>query len=225
VDAVAAATILAEVGIDMAVFGTAKRLAAWAGVCPGNRESAGKAAATRKGNPHLKAALFTAAASAVRKKGSYCKAKYYRLKARQARADGDRPQDPGRGVPDAVPERELPGFGRGVPRPSGRETRDLAPGRAAQRAGIQCRAQTQGGGLILPLAPSSKHQQEARSGIFGAAACTPYRRGDEIGEPPVWITAGWRIARHYDPRDKGSVYDVKRGGRSENMACISHCTV
>ena len=81
VDAVAAATILAEVGIDMAVFGTAKRLAAWAGVCPGNRESAGKAAATRKGNPHLN--LFTAAASAVCKKGSYYKAKYYRLKARQ----------------------------------------------------------------------------------------------------------------------------------------------
>ena len=81
----AAATILAEVGIDMAVFGTAKRLAAWAGVCPGNRESAGKtkAAATRKGNPHLKAALFTAAASAVCKKGSYYKAKYDRLKARQ----------------------------------------------------------------------------------------------------------------------------------------------
>jgi transposase len=56
----------------MAVFGTAKRLAAWAGVCPGNRESADKtkAAATRKGNPHLKAALFTAVASAVCKKGS-----------------------------------------------------------------------------------------------------------------------------------------------------------
>jgi hypothetical protein len=117
-----------------------------------------------------------------------------------------------------------PGSGRGVPRPSGRETRDLASGRAAQRAGIQCRAQTQGGGLILPLAPSSKHQQEARSGIFGAAACTPYRRGDEIGEPPVWITAGWRIARHSDPRDKGSVYGVKRGGRSENMAYILGCT-
>ena len=85
VDAVAAATILAEVGIDMTVFGTAKRVAAWAGVCPGNRESAGKskAAATRKGNPHLKAALFTAAAAAVRKKHSYYQAKYYRLKARQ----------------------------------------------------------------------------------------------------------------------------------------------
>jgi len=56
--------------------------------------------------------------------------------------------------------------------------------------------------------------------FFTVAACTPYRRGDEIGELPVWITAGWRIARHSDPRDKGSVYGVKRGSRSENMAYI-----
>lgn len=83
-DAVAAATILAEVGTDMAVFATPQRLAAWAGVCPGNWQRAGKSkrAATRTGNPPLTAALFTAAASAVRKKGSSYKAKYYRLKAR-----------------------------------------------------------------------------------------------------------------------------------------------
>jgi transposase len=51
VDAVAAAGIIAEIGIDMSVFGSARRLAAWAGVCPGNHESAGrrKKGTTRKG--------------------------------------------------------------------------------------------------------------------------------------------------------------------------------
>ena len=42
VDALIAATIIAEIGIDMSVFGNAMRLAAWAGVCPGNHQSAGK---------------------------------------------------------------------------------------------------------------------------------------------------------------------------------------
>jgi hypothetical protein len=59
---------------------------------------------------------------------------------------------------------------------------------------------------------------------FTVAACTPYWRDGEIGERPVWIAACWRIARHSDPRDKGSVYGVKRGSRSENMACILICT-
>ncbi|HEX2173752.1 MAG TPA: IS110 family transposase [Dehalococcoidia bacterium] len=80
-----AVTILAEIGIDMTVFGNAKRLAAWAGVCPGNYESAGKKkrAATRKGNAHLKTTLVQAAVCAARKKGSYYKDKYHRLKARR----------------------------------------------------------------------------------------------------------------------------------------------
>ena len=63
------------------MFGNARRLAAWAGVCPGNHESAGKKknAVSRKGNIHLK----TVQACAARTKGSYDKDKYHRLKARR----------------------------------------------------------------------------------------------------------------------------------------------
>ena len=84
VDAVAAAGILAEIGSDMSVFGSARRLAAWAGVCPGNHESAGrhKKSATRKGNLHLKATLMTAAVGAARTKGTFYRDKYHRLKPR-----------------------------------------------------------------------------------------------------------------------------------------------
>ena len=75
--------IIAEIGIDMTVFGNARRLAAWAGVCPGNHESAGKkkSTAARKGNIHLKTTLVQACAA--RTKGSYDKDKYHRLKARR----------------------------------------------------------------------------------------------------------------------------------------------
>ena len=87
VDALIAATIIAEVGIDMSVFGNAMRLAAWAGVCPGNHESAGKrkGGTTRRGNVHLKTALVTAAVCGSRRKGSYYKDKYHRLRARRGR--------------------------------------------------------------------------------------------------------------------------------------------
>jgi transposase len=87
VDARIAVTILAEIGLDMTVFGNAQRLAAWAGVCPGHDESAGKqkSAATRKGNLHLKTALVTAAVGGTRKKGRYDKDKSHRLRARRGR--------------------------------------------------------------------------------------------------------------------------------------------
>ena len=80
-----ALAIIAEIGIDMTVFGNARRLAAWAGVCPGNHESAGKKkrTAARKGNIHLKTTLVQAAVCAARTKGSYYKDKYHRLKARR----------------------------------------------------------------------------------------------------------------------------------------------
>ena len=85
VDRVTAAVIIAEIGPDMAVFATARRLAAWAGVAPGNHESAGrpKGAAVRRGDVFLKAALFAAASAAVRTKGSYYRGKYNRLRARR----------------------------------------------------------------------------------------------------------------------------------------------
>ena len=85
VDDRVAATIIAEIGIDMSAFGSAMRLASWAGVCPGNHESAGRQrrGTTRRGNVHLKTALVTAAIGASRRKGSYYKDKYHRLKARR----------------------------------------------------------------------------------------------------------------------------------------------
>ena len=64
---------------------SARRLAAWAGVAPGNYESAGKpkGAGTRRSNVFLKSALFAAASAAVRTKGSYYRDKYNRLRARR----------------------------------------------------------------------------------------------------------------------------------------------
>jgi transposase len=85
VDRVGAATIIAELGIDMTVFPTAAHAAAWAGVSPGNNESAGKKKGQpiRKGNLHLTTALVQAAVCASKKRGSYLKEKYWRLKAKR----------------------------------------------------------------------------------------------------------------------------------------------
>jgi transposase len=80
-----ARTVLAEVGADMTQFATAAQLISWSGLCPQLRESAGKRKATRvrKGAPWLKPVLVQAAWSAVRKKDSYLRAQFYRLKARR----------------------------------------------------------------------------------------------------------------------------------------------
>ncbi|MCW2881174.1 MAG: hypothetical protein JWQ95_5274 [Sphaerisporangium sp.] len=63
-----AEVIVAETGGDMSRFPTPEQLAAWAGLAPGNRESAGKRkrAGTRKGNKHLKAAMVEAAWTTAR---------------------------------------------------------------------------------------------------------------------------------------------------------------
>ncbi|SDG91420.1 IS110 family RNA-guided transposase [Microbacterium pygmaeum] len=77
--------IIAETGADMTVFDTPGRLASWAGVCPGQNESAGrvKSTTTRPGNKYLKAALGTAALSVSRTKGTYLAARYRRIAARR----------------------------------------------------------------------------------------------------------------------------------------------
>ena len=82
---VVAAVLIAEIGVDMCVFPTVGHLAAWAGVSPGNNESAGKrkGGKARRGNVYLKTALVTAATCAAKTKRGYLKDKYFRLKARR----------------------------------------------------------------------------------------------------------------------------------------------
>ena len=85
VDWTLAAVIIAELGVDMSVFDNVSQLASWAGVCPGNNESAGKRKSSRipKGNVYLKSALVEAANSAAKAKGTYLRDKFYRLKAQR----------------------------------------------------------------------------------------------------------------------------------------------
>lgn len=82
---VVASVIIAEMGVDMSVFPSAEDCASWAGLCPGNNESAGKrkSGRTRRGNPYLKPMLVEAAQAASRKKGSYLRDKFQRLRARR----------------------------------------------------------------------------------------------------------------------------------------------
>ena len=67
-DELGAALLLVEIGDDMQAFGTPEKLASWAGVCPGNHESAGKRqnGKQRKGNPYVRRLLCEAAQAASR---------------------------------------------------------------------------------------------------------------------------------------------------------------
>jgi transposase len=80
----AAEGILAEIGTNMRRFKSAKHLASWAGMCPGNHQSAGKQlhGTTRKGSPWLRQLLLEAAHAAARTK-TYLGAQYRRLAKRR----------------------------------------------------------------------------------------------------------------------------------------------
>ena len=85
IDRRAAENIIAEIGTDMNRFATAGHLASWAGLCPGNNQSAGKRRSGRMtdGNRWLKATLNQCAWAASRKKNSYFFAQHRRIASRR----------------------------------------------------------------------------------------------------------------------------------------------
>lgn len=80
-----ATIIISELGIDLSMFPTAGHLCKWAGLCPGDYESAGKKKSTKitKGNPHIKSILVQCAWAATRCKKFFLRDWFYRLRSRR----------------------------------------------------------------------------------------------------------------------------------------------
>ena len=87
IQAVAAAAIVSEIGVDMSRFPSAKHLASWAGLCPSNKQSGGKrlSGATRTGCTYLRAMLGEVAWIISRMSDNYLAAQYHRIARRRGK--------------------------------------------------------------------------------------------------------------------------------------------
>jgi transposase len=83
----AAQVLVGEIGTDMSRFPSARHLASWAGICPGNKQSGGKrlSGRTTKGSPYLRQVLMEAAHGAAHTKNTYLSALYHRIAGRRGR--------------------------------------------------------------------------------------------------------------------------------------------
>ncbi len=82
---IAACAIIAEIGVDMSAFKTAEHICSWAGLSPGNNESAGKrkSTAVTKGNPYIKSMLCESAWVIAGKRNTYLSGWYWRIKQKK----------------------------------------------------------------------------------------------------------------------------------------------